>query len=107
MAAGDRIIVTTAEFDAAISAYKSSHTQKMDAIAALKSAVDGLAGVYDGDAGKRYQERFQELYKNLMDTDRVMQGVVSELEQIRSLAESHEQTVTGNVNALDVGNPYA
>jgi uncharacterized protein YukE len=82
----------------AVSAYEAQKNIKMDAIAAMKAAVDTMDGYWDGPASEVFMTAFSGLYAKMMKTEERMQDAIDELNRVIGAAEEAENTVR-NVNA--------
>ena len=87
----DRIIISTEEMEAAVSAYEA---QKMDAIAAMKAAVDNMDGSWDGPASDVFMAAFNALYGKMMKTEERMEDAITELNNLIQTATAADADIS-------------
>jgi WXG100 family type VII secretion target len=91
----DRIIISTEEMQAAVSAYEAQKQVKMDALSAMKSAVDNMDGSWDGPASEVFMAAFNSLYGKMLKTEEKMEDAIQELNGIITEADETEQAARG------------
>ncbi len=91
----DRITISTEEMQAAVSAYEAQKTIKMDAIAAMKNAVDSMDGSWDGPASEVFMAAFSALYTKMMKTEERMEDAIQELNSLINAATEAEEANKG------------
>jgi uncharacterized protein YukE len=97
----DRILISTEEMQAAVSAYEAQKTIKMDAIAAMKNAVDTMDGSWDGPASEVFMAAFGALYTKMMKTEERMEDAIQELNNLINTANEAEESVKGAGQAAE------
>ena len=97
----DRITISTEEMQTAVSAYETQKTAKMDAIQAMKNAVDSMDGSWDGPASEAFIAAFNSLYGKMMKTEEKMQDAVDELNAIIGRAEEVNADVSNLAKAAE------
>jgi uncharacterized protein YukE len=90
----DRIIISTEEMEAAVSAYEAQKTIKMDAIAAMKAAVDNMDGSWDGPASDVFMAAFNALYGKMMKTEERMEDAITELNNLIQTATAADADIS-------------
>ena len=78
----DRIIISTEEMQAAVSAYEAQKQVKMDALSAMKSAVDNMDGSWDGPASEVFMAAFNSLYGKMLKTEEKMEDAIKKIEGV-------------------------
>lgn len=100
----DRILIKTEEMQTAVSAYESQKQVKMDAIAAMKAAVDNMDGSWDGPASEAFMAAFNALYSKMMKTEERMEDAIKELNAVIAQAEETDVTINNNVTGAEAMN---
>lgn len=94
----DKILLSTEEMQTAVSAYETQKQTKMDAIAAMKAAVDNMDGSWDGPASEAFMAAFNALYSKMMKTEERMEDAIKELNAVIAQADETQQSITGTIN---------
>ena len=97
----DRITISTEEMQTAVSAYETQKAVKMDAIAAMKAAVDAMDGSWDGPASEAFIAAFNSLYGKMMKTEEKMEDAIQELNQIINKSEAANTDVSNLAKAAE------
>ena len=97
----DRITISTEEMQTAVSAYETQKGVKMDAIAAMKTAVQGMDAAWDGPASEAFMAVFDNLYGKMMKTEEKMQDAIDELNRIIGRAEEVNADISNLAKAAD------
>ena len=103
----EKILVSTAEIQAGISHYESAKSVKLDAINAMKSAVQTLDSYWDGPASSVFIAAFNALYNNLMNSEVIMDDAITELRKVAELTEAADTNVNNVVSQLDPGPQFS
>lgn len=97
----ERILISTEEMRTAVSAYETQKSIKMDAIAAMKSAVDAMDGSWDGPASEIFMTTFSALYAKMMKTEERMEDAIVELNNFIVAADNAETDAGNRVKNAD------
>lgn len=90
----DRIVISTEEMAQAVSAYTAAKEIKMDAIAAMKNAVEVMDSSFDGPAAEVFMAAFEALYGKIMTTEEKMTDAINELNNLIAATEAADADVS-------------
>ena len=97
----DRITISTEEMQTAVSAYEAQKAVKMDAIAAMQTAVNAMDAAWDGPASEAFMAVFNTLHGKMMKTEEKMQDAIDELNAIIGRAEEVNADVSNLAKAAE------
>lgn len=99
----DIIRVSTEEIREAVSRYETCKAQLQTAYLQMSNAVRVVDGSWNGDASEAFKARFNEMYKNLEQTEAKVQDAVDELKSAADIYNEVETSIKSQVDSLDVG----
>lgn len=100
----DRILVDVQVISDAKSTYQSSKDAELSAIQIIDQTIHGLESVWEGSAASAYYTAFNELFRNIMSSQNVMQDAITELQKvIDNTAQTEGTDLTSAANNLDNG----
>lgn len=102
----DRLKVSTEAFNNAISSFETSKMGLENSYLKISNEVRVLDGTWHGDASEQFKGQFDELYKNLQQTETAMSNVITKLKSALSEFESEESSIQGLINNADTGTAY-
>lgn len=101
--ANDRILVKSAEMEAAIQKYENARSTIEDSFAKLEAAKDHLDNCYKGPAWAALTARWVNIYLNLKSTNRAIDESVDGLRNtINTMQQTEDINITHN-DTLDSG----
>lgn len=99
----DVITVSEEEFRNAAQKYNTQKTQLQTAYLQMSNAVRQLDGSYNGDASEAFKAQFEQLYKNIEQTEAKVQDAVDELNKAAEIFGDTELKIQTAFQNLDVG----
>ena len=101
--ANDRILVSTAEMEAAIQRYESARQTLQDAYQKLDAAKEHLDNCYKGPAYMALSARYLDIKANVITADRAIDETVTGLRNTINTMETTEGNVGNQSASLEVG----
>lgn len=99
----DIIHVSTEQLRDAVSKYNTCKGQLQTAYLQMSNAVRVVDGTWNGDASEAFKAQFDQMYKNIEQTEAKVQDAVDELTRAAELYDEIEQTNQNTFANLDVG----
>lgn len=103
MANAGRIKVSSEDFAQAIMRYNKAKGEQEMAYQAMKSAVDGLNGLYTGPASSACQSAFSTLHQNIASGSMTMEAIIKALTMTEEEFVQAEESAEGSYAATDTG----
>jgi WXG100 family type VII secretion target len=99
----DSIRVSTDQIREAVSKYNTYKSQLQTAYLQMSSAVRTVDSSWNGDASETFKAQFDQMYKNIEQTEAKVQDAVDELTKTAELYDIQEQTNESTFANLEVG----
>ena len=99
----DVIKVSTEELISAVNKYSSTKTQLENAYLQMYRNVHGLDGSYIGDASEALKSQFEQMYKNIEQTEAKVEDAIEELTKTADIVNEVEDGLKAAFQNLDVG----
>ena len=104
----DVLKVTPEELRNTASQFKTYQGNMQTAYLQMSDAVRTLDGTWNGDASEQFKTQFDNMYKNLSQTEDKMNDAVDELTKAAGIYEQVENSNKSQMASLDVGtSPFA
>ena len=106
--AADVLKVTPEELRNTANQFKSNLQKMQTAYLQMSDAVRNLDTSWNGDASEQFKIQFDNMYKNLSQTEDKMNDAVDELTKAAGIYEQVENSNKSQMASLDVGtSPFA
>ncbi len=106
--AADVLKVTPEELRNTATQFKSNLQKMQTAYLQMSDAVRSLDTSWNGDASEQFKTQFDNMYKNLSQTEDKMNDAVDELTKAAGIYEQVENSNKSQMASLDVGtSPFA
>ena len=106
--AADVLKVTPEELRNTATQFKSNLQKMQTAYLQMSDAVRSLDTSWNGDASEQFKIQFDNMYKNLSQTEDKMNDAVDELTKAAGIYEQVENSNKSQMASLDVGtSPFA
>jgi len=106
--AADVLKVTPEELRNTATQFKSNLQKMQTAYLQMSDAVRNLDTSWNGDASEQFKIQFDNMYKNLSQTEDKMNDAVDELTKAAGIYEQVENSNKSQMASLDVGtSPFA
>ena len=106
--AADVLKVTPEEHRNTATQFKSNLQKMQTAYLQMSDAVRNLDTSWNGDASEQFKIQFDNMYKNLSQTEDKMNDAVDELTKAAGIYEQVENSNKSQMASLDVGtSPFA
>ena len=102
--AEELIRVSAAALEEAINTFENKKNAMANAYLRIYRTVHGLESTWKGDSSNRFEQRFEEMYKNLEVTEERMDHAISKLRTALETYEELEALLKGKADNLDAGN---
>lgn len=99
----DRIIVSTAEMQAAINRYNGARESVNDAFSHMQSAMDHLDNCWKGPAWAAYVAKWQVIYGNISRTDAAIEKAITGLQNTIQQMDAATENIDSNTSKLQEG----
>lgn len=99
----DVIKVSTQELINAVSNFKTQQMQLQNAYLLMYRNIHGLDGKYVGDASEALKDQFEQMYKNIEQTEAKVQDAVDELQKTADIVDEVEANLQSAFRGLDTG----
>lgn len=99
----DIIKVSTDELISAVNKYSTQKTQLQNAYLLMYRNIHGLDGVYVGDASEALKQQFEQMYKNIEQTEAKVQDAIEELTKTAEVVNEVEAGLQSAFGSLDTG----
>ncbi len=99
----DMIHVSTEELRTAVSKYNTLKGQLQMAYLQMSNAVRSVDSSWNGDASEAFKAQFDQLYKNIEQTEANVQDAVDELTRTAEIYDEIEQANLQQFANLDIG----
>jgi len=99
----DVIKVSTEELISAVNKYSTQKTQLQNAYLLMYRNIHGLDGVYVGDASEALKQQFEQMYKNIEQTEAKVQDSIDELTKTADIVNEVEAGLQSAFSSLDTG----
>lgn len=99
----DIIKVSTDELISAVNKYSTQKTQLQNAYLLMYRNIHGLDGVYIGDASEALKQQFEQMYKNIEQTETKVQDAIEELTKTADIINEVESGLQSAFGGLDTG----
>ncbi len=99
----DVIHVSSEELRNAVSKYNTQKGQLQTAYLQMSNAVRQVDGSWNGDASEAFKQQFEQLYKNIEQTEAKVQDAVDEMSKAAEIFDEVEQANQPAFQNLDVG----
>ena len=99
----DRIHVSTEQLRNTVSKYVNCKNQLQLAYLQMSNAVRAVDSSWTGDASETYQAQFDQMYKNIEQTEAKAQDAIDEMNEIAQLMDELEQANQQGFANLEVG----
>ena len=99
----DIIKVSTEELISAVNKYSTQKTQLQNAYLLMYRNIHGLDGVYVGDASEALKQQFEQMYKNIEQTEAKVQDAIEELTKTADIVNEVEAGLQSAFGSLDTG----
>ncbi len=106
MAIIDNLRISKEAMEAAISTFENKKTALENTYLKISNEVRVLDGTYHGEASEKFKSQFDQLYKNLQQTESVMSEVISKVKSVLALYSESEETITQMMNSAQSGTAY-
>ena len=103
MAAAVRILVEIQVIANTYGIYKAKKTEHMACFVKMNQVVQGLRGVWSGDAANTFYQKFNEFYKNIKLSEDKMQDAIDELTRSSDVFAQAERDVKNIASNLQTG----
>ena len=99
----DIIHVSTEQLRDAVNKYNTQKGQLQTAYLEMSNAVRTVDTTWNGDASEAFKAQFDQMYKNIEQTEQKVQDAVDELTKAAEIYDQIEQTNQQTFANLDVG----
>lgn len=99
----DIIKVSPEEMRAAVSTFKSRQTELQTAYLNMSNAVRAVDATWNGEASESFKNQFNEMYKNIEQTETKVQDAIDEVSKAAAIFEETEKKLESTIGALDTG----
>ena len=99
----DIIHVDTGAMRSAAVKFKSCQQEMENAYLTMSNAVRELDSTWNGEASEAFKNQFNDLYKNIEQTEAKVEDAATEITQAAELYDVQEDELTGTFSGLDVG----
>ena len=99
----DIIKVSTQELNNAVSKYANQKMQLQNAYLRMYRELHGLDGKYVGDASEALKQQFEQMYKNIEQTEAKVQDAIDEMTKTAEIVDEVEAGLQSAFNSLDTG----
>ena len=104
----DVLKVTPEELKNTASQFKTYQGNLQTAYLQMSDAVRTLDTTWNGEASEQFKSQFDAMYKNLSQTEQKMTDAIDELLKAADIYEEVENSIKGQVDALEEGtSPFA
>ena len=100
--AEELIRVSAAALEEAINTFENKKNAMANAYLRIYRAVHGVE--WRGESSSKYEQQFEEMYKNLEVTEERMDHAISKLRTVLETYEELEDILKGKADNLDAGN---
>lgn len=99
----DVIHVSSEELRSTVQKYNTQKAQLQTAYLQMSNAVRQVDGSWNGDASEAFKAQFEQLYKNIEQTEAKVQDAVDEMTKAAEIFDEVEQANQSAFQNLDVG----
>lgn len=99
----DVIKVSTEELRSAVNKYTTQKTQLQNAYLLMYRNIHGLDGVYVGDASEALKRQFDQMYKNIEQTEAKVQDAIEEMAKTADIVDEVEAGLQSAFGNLETG----
>lgn len=99
----DIIKVSSDAMRAAVSKFKSCQQELENAYLTMSNAVREVDASWNGDASEAFKNQFNDLYKNIEQTEAKVQDAVDEVSKAAEIYDEAEASLESTFGGLDVG----
>ena len=99
----DVIHVSSDELRNAVTKYNTQKAQLQTAYLQMSNAVRQVDGSWNGDASEAFKAQFEQMYKNIEQTEAKVQDAVDEMTKAAEIFDEVEQENQTAFQNLDVG----
>lgn len=99
----DRIRVSTAELQEAVNKYRTVQHLMQDAYGNMSNAVREVDVSWNGAASEAYKYQFDQLYRNIQQTEAKVQDAIDELLRTAEIYDTQEEEIRQTFADLDIG----
>ena len=104
----DVLKVTPEELQNTANQFKSYQQSLQTAYLKMSDAVRNLDTTWNGEASEQFKTQFDNMYKNLSQTEQKMADAIDELLKAHDIYQEAENAIKGQVDALEEGtSPFA
>ena len=104
----DVLKVTPEELQSTANQFKNYQNELKIAYLTMSNSVRTLDGTWNGEASEQFKTQFDNMYKNLSQTEDKMNDAVDELTKAAGIYEQVENSNKSQMASLDVGtSPFA
>ena len=99
----DIIHVSTEELRDAVTKYNTQKTQLQMAYLQMSNAVRTVDSTWNGDASEAFKAQFDQMYKNIEQTEQKVQDAIDEVTKAAEIYEEAENSISQSFSSLDTG----
>jgi len=104
----DVLKVTPEELRNTATQFKANQQKMQTAYLQMSDAVRSLDTTWNGEANEQFKTQFENMYKNLSQTEQKMEDAVDELTKAAGIYEEVENGLKSLAQSLEVGtSPFA